>query len=106
MFTRLSDAFVVTPCVSSGMPSVDFIIADAHVVAVEGHARSLPKALQGCELSVPELDGFDGINGVYTEGIVLLPMLYQANTYHLYQQADREAQDVWRGAGDARRTRR
>ena len=76
---------------------MDFMIADPYVVAVEGDANTLPPRLQGCSSDVPELRGRDGVNSQYVEGIVLLPSLYQANTYHLHMQSDDEAAAVWGG---------
>ena len=77
-------ALCVSPCVlhslgGPGLLSVDFMIVDQFVLPAEGE----PSASR-CWHHMPELRGRGGVNVQATEGVVYLPLVYQANTYHLH----------------------
>jgi hypothetical protein len=59
------------------------MVVDPAVMPVEGD----PSVSQ-CWRGVWELGGPGGVNALATEGLVYLPVVYQANTYHLHMVSE------------------
>ncbi len=68
---------------------MDFVVVDGHVVPPEGEPST-----SKCTAQLPQLVGRGGLNAQFTEGVVYLPVVYQANTYHLHMVTTRAAAAV------------
>ncbi len=67
----------------SALHSTDFVIVDRRVVPAEGEIADGVGITRGCADTVPSLRGRRGVGAMFTEALVYLPTVYQANTYPL-----------------------
>jgi hypothetical protein len=67
----------------SALHSTDFVIVDRRVVPAEGEIADSVGITRGCADTVPSLRGRRGVGAMFTEALVYLPTVYQANTYPL-----------------------